>query len=78
MKNMKNIETIRNFVVLEGLDGAGTTTQLDMLCSRLAAEGIPAVRTHFRAYRTLYPGNPGKQGGGGSLYPGSSFLCRQK
>lgn len=46
MKNIKNSETIRNFVVLEGLDGAGTTTQLDMLCSRLAAEGIPAVRTN--------------------------------
>lgn len=40
----KNI--IRNFIVLEGLDGAGTTTQLDMLCSRLEQEGIPAFRTN--------------------------------
>ena len=32
---------LQRFVVLEGLDGAGTTTQLRMLSERLAREGTP-------------------------------------
>lgn len=34
-----------NFVVLEGLDGAGTTTQLRLLDERLQTEGIPRFCT---------------------------------
>lgn len=34
------------FVVLEGLDGAGTTTQTKLLVERLTARGIPAIATH--------------------------------
>jgi dTMP kinase len=34
-------EVLDNFVVLEGLDGAGTTTQLRLAGQRLAALGIP-------------------------------------
>lgn len=33
------------FVVLEGIDGAGTTTQVARLVERLKAEGTPAVRS---------------------------------
>ena len=33
------------FVVLEGLDGAGTTTQLELLSSKLTAEGIDHLCT---------------------------------
>ncbi len=32
-------EIIRNFIVLEGLDGSGTTTQLNMLTERLRLQG---------------------------------------
>ncbi len=32
---------LQRFIVLEGLDGAGTTTQLHMLADRLAREGKP-------------------------------------
>jgi dTMP kinase len=35
------ITVLEKFVVLEGLDGAGTTTQLKLLDRRMAAEGIP-------------------------------------
>ena len=34
-------KTIRNFFVLEGLDGAGTTTQLNLLRENLSGESIP-------------------------------------
>ena len=33
------------FIVIEGLDGAGTTTQAERLCVRLAARGHPTVST---------------------------------
>lgn len=33
------------FVVYEGLDGSGTTTQIDLLMERFRAEGIEVVRT---------------------------------
>lgn len=33
------------FVVLEGLDGAGTTTQCDRIAAALTAQGIPVVTT---------------------------------
>ena len=36
---------LENFIVLEGLDGAGTTTQADLLSSRCRDEGIPAFLT---------------------------------
>jgi dTMP kinase len=35
-------EVLERFVVLEGLDGAGTTTQLTLLGRRFASEGIAA------------------------------------
>ena len=38
-------DTLRRFVVLEGLDGSGTTTQLRMLEERLKAAGIPHMAT---------------------------------
>jgi dTMP kinase len=38
-------EVLENFVVLEGLDGAGTTTQLRLAGQRLAARGIPHLCT---------------------------------
>jgi dTMP kinase len=38
-------EVLDNFVVLEGLDGAGTTTQLRLAGQRLAARGIPHLCT---------------------------------
>ncbi len=36
-----NKELLRRFIVLEGVDGAGTTTQLRVLGGALAAAGIP-------------------------------------
>lgn len=36
---------LQRFVVLEGLDGAGTTTQMRMLCERLEREGRPHAGT---------------------------------
>ncbi len=37
---------IHNFIVLEGLDGCGTTTQTALLYKKLEESGIPAVRTN--------------------------------
>jgi dTMP kinase len=36
---------LKNFIVLEGLDGAGTTTQAELLHERYAERGIRAVLT---------------------------------
>ncbi len=33
------------FIVIEGLDGAGTTTQAERLCASLTARGVEVVRT---------------------------------
>lgn len=33
------------FIVIEGLDGAGTTTQAERLCAALIARGVEVVRT---------------------------------
>lgn len=33
------------FIVIEGLDGAGTTTQAERLCAALVARGLEVVRT---------------------------------
>jgi dTMP kinase len=38
-------DILKNFIVLEGLDGAGTTTQLKILASRLRERSIPAFTT---------------------------------
>ena len=35
----ENFEVLQNFIVLEGLDGSGTTTQLNMLGKKLAESG---------------------------------------
>ena len=40
-----SITILQNFVVLEGLDGAGTTTQLRMLSERLARDVRPHTTT---------------------------------
>ncbi len=44
----ENIETRGRFIVFEGIDGAGKTTQIDLLTKRLQAEGR-------RVYRTAEP-----------------------
>jgi dTMP kinase len=36
-----NEQVLENFVVLEGLDGSGTTTQLELLGRRLSSRGVP-------------------------------------
>lgn len=41
---MKN-EILKGFIVIEGLDGAGTTTQLDNLCAYLSDKNIKHRRT---------------------------------
>jgi dTMP kinase len=38
-------QTRGKLIVLEGIDGSGTTTQLDMAVAYLASQGIPAVAT---------------------------------
>jgi len=38
-------EVLDNFIILEGLDGSGTTTQLELICRRLAEIGIPHLCT---------------------------------
>ncbi len=40
-----SITILQRFVVLEGLDGAGTTTQLRLLSERLARDGRPHAAT---------------------------------
>ncbi|HUJ75486.1 MAG TPA: dTMP kinase, partial [bacterium] len=40
-----SITILQRFAVLEGLDGAGTTTQLRLLSERLAREGTPHFAT---------------------------------
>ena len=37
--------TLRRFFVLEGIDGSGTTTQLDLVGKKLIAEGFPVFQT---------------------------------
>jgi dTMP kinase len=37
--------TVKNFIVLEGIDGSGTTTQLRRLSSLLERRGIPVMAT---------------------------------
>ena len=44
-------EILRNFWVLEGLDGAGTTTQLKNLEAYMNGKGLPVFRT---AEPTIY------------------------
>jgi dTMP kinase len=34
-----------SFIVVEGIDGAGTTTQVSLLCERFHAQGLPVVAT---------------------------------
>jgi dTMP kinase len=50
------VTVLERFVVLEGLDGAGTTTQLQLLDRRLGLEGIP----HFCTGEPT-PGQIGRQ-----------------
>ena len=40
-----NLERRGWFITIEGVDGAGKTTQVDLLCQRLKDKGIPFVRT---------------------------------
>lgn len=42
---VENIEVLKNFIVLEGLDGSGTTTQLNMLGRRLSDCGEKVFTT---------------------------------
>lgn len=57
------------FVAIEGLDGAGTTTQVDRLVARLRAQGRAVVRTNEpsdlpvgRLVRTVLRGEEGAPG----------------
>ena len=38
-------EVLKNFIVLEGLDGSGTTTQMKMLKKELAGKDVPVFTT---------------------------------
>lgn len=40
-----NNEILKNFIVIEGLDGSGTTTQLNMLTEKLKADGKSVFAT---------------------------------
>ncbi len=42
---MTSQEVLQNLVVLEGLDGAGTTTQMKLLAERCEREGVPYTAT---------------------------------
>jgi len=42
---MKNIKILKRFIVLEGLDGAGTTTQMKKLEKKFKEKGIGCVST---------------------------------
>ncbi|MBR4158754.1 MAG: dTMP kinase [Spirochaetia bacterium] len=46
MSSVSFKKPIKNFIVLEGLDGCGTTTQTDLLAKKLEKAGIPGVRTN--------------------------------
>lgn len=39
------VAVLENFIVLEGLDGAGTTTQMELLSARLSGAGIDVLAT---------------------------------
>jgi dTMP kinase len=39
------LELLDSFIVLEGLDGSGTTTQADILSERMRAAGFPVTET---------------------------------
>ena len=67
---MKNPDVLRNFVVLEGIDGSGTTTQLDMIEKRCLSEKLrywttcePTVEPSGKLIRSVlsgkYPVKPG-------------------
>ena len=43
---MRRTEILRNFIVFEGLDGAGTTTQTKLLLDRFGREGLAAASTN--------------------------------
>ncbi|MCQ2604521.1 MAG: dTMP kinase [Spirochaetia bacterium] len=45
MKDIKNDQILKNFIVLEGLDGCGTTTQTKLLYDRMQKEKIPCAST---------------------------------
>ena len=46
MSSISFKKPLKNFIVLEGLDGCGTTTQTALLAARLEEKGIQAVRTN--------------------------------
>ena len=46
MSSVSFKKPIKNFIVLEGLDGCGTTTQTGLLAKKLEDAGIPGVRTN--------------------------------
>ncbi len=39
------LNTIKNFIVIEGLDGSGTTTQLNMINNKFVKNGIKSLST---------------------------------
>jgi len=41
----ENVEVLKNFIVLEGLDGSGTTTQIRMLEKEMKQKNVPVFTT---------------------------------
>ena len=46
MSSLSFKKPIKNFIVLEGLDGCGTTTQTGLLAEKLEKAGIDAIKTN--------------------------------
>ena len=42
------------FLAIEGIDGAGKRTQIDLLCKLLRKRGVPFTRFSFPRYRSFY------------------------